>query len=164
MSGPSHGIVNGNRLIGIETEHRPGQDWPKAQMDALGALCKQKIASWNFPVTRLGAHSWWAPSRKSDPADWPDTNMKGWFRGLYRTGGSIYEVIEPRGARIREGPGITFPIVETVPLDYQFWSDGQLIGESVGGNNTWIHFAGPTPTIVNPLGFIWSGIVAELAV
>jgi hypothetical protein len=38
-----------------------------------------------------------------------------------------------------------------------------MVGEAVQGNPTWVHFAGPTPTIPNPLGFVWSGICQVVA-
>lgn len=161
-SGPAHGIVNGNRLLGVETEHRPGQDWPAAQMTALRELWQIKIAAYGFALQRLGAHKWWAPSRKSDPADMSDKDLQAWFRALYLSPGHMYEVTAAAGARIRQGPGITFPTAETLPVGYRFWSDGVMIGQAVEGNSTWVHFAGPTPTIPNPLGFIWQGIVTEV--
>lgn len=157
----SYGVVNGNRLLGVETEHRPGADWPAEQMTALAALFRDRIARYSFPLTRLGGHKWFAPSRKSDPADWPDAALQTWFRSLYAPVaalGAAYRVTTPSGARIRQGPGTAFPIAETLPEGYVFWGDTTMVGEAVQGNPTWVHFAGPTPTIPNPLGFVWSGI------
>jgi hypothetical protein len=159
----SYGVVNGNRLLGVETEHRPGADWPAEQMTALAALFHDRIARYRFPLTRLGGHKWFAPSRKTDPADFPDADLQSWLRGLYRSEGSVFEVTAEQGARIRQGPGTQFPIAETLPVGYTFWSDQATVGQAIDGNNVWVHFFGPTPTIVNPLGFIWSGIVREVA-
>lgn len=157
------GIVNGNRLIGIETEHRPGQDWPAVQMTALRLLCESLVTTYQFPLHRLGAHKWYADRRKTDPADWSDADMQEWFRRLYHPAeGVVYRVAVVQGARIRQGPGTSFPIAATLPEGYTFWSDATTIGQAIDGNNVWVHFAGPTPTIPNPLGFIFSGIVQEL--
>lgn len=161
-NGPSFGIVNGNRLLGVETEHRPGATWPTPQVTALTLLFREKITRYNFPLQRLGGHKWWrptGPNAKTDPADWPDPDLQDWFRSLYRAPGSLYQVTAQAGARIRQGPGISFPVAETLPNGYTFWGDTTTVGQAVEGNNVWVHFAGPTPTIVNPLGFVWSGIV-----
>lgn len=162
-SAAAFGIVNGNRLLGVESEHRIGQDWPAAQLTALALLFRDKIATYAFPLQRIGAHKWFAPRRKADPTNWTDADLQAWFRDLYRASGSMYEVTAPAGARIRQGPGVTFPIAETIPAGYRFWSDTTLVGEDVNGINTWVHFAGPTQTIVNPLGFVWAGILTEVA-
>lgn len=159
----AYGIVNGNRLLGVETEHRPGADWPAAQMTALKLLFRDKIQRYGFSLQRLGAHKWFAPSRKTDPADFPDAELQSWLRSLYQTDGHMYEVTAAAGARIRQGPGTTFPIAETLPAGYRFWSDSTIVGQAVEGNNSWVHFAGPTPTIPNPLGFVWAGIVKKVA-
>lgn len=161
----AYGVVSGNRLIGVECEHhsKRDKDWPAAQLDALAWLFRQKIAAYGFPLQRLGGHKWYAPSRKTDPEHWPDPQLQAWLRRLYVAPGHMYEVTASAGARIRQGPGTSFPIAEAIPVAYRFWSDGVTVGQAVEGNSTWIHFAGPTPTIINPLGFIWSGIVREVA-
>lgn len=160
----AYGILNGNRLIGVETEHNPTihTDWPDPQMDALDWLFRSKIKQWAFPLHRLGAHKWYAPNRKDDPAHFSDEDLQAWLRTMYvpepTTKGWTYEVAVPQGARIRQGPGTQFPTVTTLPEGYQFYVDTVVKGESVAGSDQWMHFAGPTRQIPNPLGFIFSGI------
>jgi len=162
----AYGIINGNRLIGVETEHRAGQDWPEVQLDAIAWLFRQKIQQYGFPLTRIGAHKWYAPGRKQDPSDFPDDKLQAFFRSLYAAepvaDGGPYRVTSEAGARIRQGPGTTFPVAATLPDGYVFWSDGTTVGEAVAGNSNWVHFAGPTPTIPNPLGFVSMAICEKV--
>jgi hypothetical protein len=79
----------GRVSLGIELEHRQGQNWPVVQLNALRALCLELIARYRIPQDRIVAHRWIAvdrlnrTGRKSDPTDWPDTALKAWIAGLY---------------------------------------------------------------------------------
>ncbi len=78
------GLSNWNdHSIGIETEHRQGQDWPTRQKDALAALCRMLIARYSIDQRYIAAHRWIAPTRKTDPSDWPDATLIPWIAGLY---------------------------------------------------------------------------------
>ncbi len=78
--------------------------------------------------------------------------------------GHYLAVTEPRGANIRQGPGVTFPVASALPPGYVFFSDKTIDGELVQGSNQWAHFYGPDRATPNPLGFVWTGIVKEVAV
>jgi len=71
--------------IGIETEHRAGQDWPQVQRDALAALCRHLVQRYAIPKKYVAAHRWVAIpyGRKHDPSDWPDAALISWIDGLY---------------------------------------------------------------------------------
>lgn len=64
--------------IGIEIVN-PGHEWgyrpfPEAQMAVVERLCRDLIARYRIPATRVVGHSDIAPDRKSDPGelfDWP---------------------------------------------------------------------------------------------
>ena len=79
------GVRDLNLFIGIETEHRKGQDWPAIQRAALAWLCRAKITAYAFPLHRIAAHRWAAqpPGRKSDPSDWDDEALRAWIAALY---------------------------------------------------------------------------------
>lgn len=158
----SYGIIDGNTLIGIEIEHRRGADYPAVQMDAIEAFCREKIEQYNFPITRIGAHKWYRPSIKKDPEDWVDSALQEWIRSLYTQPGSLYRVIEPRGARIRQGPGTAFATAAMLDCGTTFWSDKTIDGELIDGSDDWVHFRGPSREIVAELGFVWSSIVEEV--
>jgi hypothetical protein len=161
----SYGIIDGNTLIGLETEHRRGQGWPTPQIDAIEWWCKQKIAQYQFPYTRIGAHKWWRPTGsnpKVDPTDWPDDELQAWIKSLYRTKGRTMRVTHPLGARVRQGPGTQFPIAAALAEGTTFFSDTTIAGENIAGNDKWCHFWGPTKYSASPIGFVWSGIVEEV--
>lgn len=83
--GDWNGTQNLNDLIGIECEHKKGQDWPSVQLSALGELCRLLITRYTFPQSRIAAHRWAAKpqGRKQDPTDLTDTFLRGWINGLY---------------------------------------------------------------------------------
>lgn len=87
-AGPANyaGITNWNDAsVGIETEHKAGQDWPRIQRDALAWLCRYLIQRFNIPKERIAAHRWVAEprGRKSDPSDWSDGELRAWIAALY---------------------------------------------------------------------------------
>jgi hypothetical protein len=88
------GLLDWNLAIGIECEHKAGQDWPQAQLDALAELCRLKIARFHFPQSRIAAHRWVAvpKKRKIDPTNWPDVRLKPWIAALYATS---YRAVAP---------------------------------------------------------------------
>jgi hypothetical protein len=81
------GVTDLNTFIGIECEHKQGQDWPAVQRAVLRELCLLKIGIWNIPQQRVIAHRW--PPRpataepKYDPTDWPDVELRPWIAALY---------------------------------------------------------------------------------
>lgn len=69
--------------VGIETEHKAGQNWPTAQRTALAWLCARLIERYRIEQRMVVAHRWIAPGRKSDPSNWPDPELKLWIAALY---------------------------------------------------------------------------------
>lgn len=69
--------------IGIETEHKRGQNWPQVQKDALAELCRMLISRFSIKEQWIAAHKWIAKGRKPDPTDWPDSELHMWINGLY---------------------------------------------------------------------------------
>ncbi len=72
-----------NFAIGIESEHKQGQDWPSVQRAAYADLCKYLIARYPIEQRYVAAHRWIAPSRRSDPTDWPDGALSLWIAQLF---------------------------------------------------------------------------------
>lgn len=68
--------------LGIECEHRSGQDWPKAQKDALAWLLCTLSATYTIPATAIETHGQIAIagpySRKIDPTNWPHAAFVAW--------------------------------------------------------------------------------------
>lgn len=69
--------------IGIETEHKLGQMWPRSQRDTIAELCRELITHYHIQEPWIAAHRWIAPGRKFDPTDWPNAELKVWIHGLY---------------------------------------------------------------------------------
>lgn len=68
-----------NFSIGIESEHKQGQDWPAVQKDAYAELVEYLIARYPIKEPYVAAHRWIAPTRKTDPTDWPDRELIPWI-------------------------------------------------------------------------------------
>lgn len=83
--------------IGIETEHRYGQDWPAVQQSALTSLCRWLIGRYPIPRAYVVTHRQIAPERKGDPTNWSDAAFTTWADQLYITA-------DPLRARTIEGP------------------------------------------------------------
>jgi len=69
--------------IGVESEHKRGQDWPQIQRDALAWLFRRCISRWHITQSNVTCHRWIAPGRKFDPTDWLDAELRVWIAGLY---------------------------------------------------------------------------------
>lgn len=83
------GLRNWNDFaIGIESEHKRGQDWPAPQRAAFKALCEYLMAKYGIANGLIVAHRWIAigptgeHNRKADPTDWPDEQLKPWIAAL----------------------------------------------------------------------------------
>lgn len=72
-----------NHSIGIESEHRAGQNWPTVQRQAFADLCRHLIERFPIEQRYVVAHRWIAPSRRGDPTDWPDAELKAWIASLF---------------------------------------------------------------------------------
>lgn len=69
--------------IGVETEHKKGQNWPSVQRASLTKLFKYLIELYHIEQRWVVAHRWIAPNRKFDPSDWHDNELKMWINNLY---------------------------------------------------------------------------------
>lgn len=69
--------------IGIETEHKRGQDWPIVQKAAIRDLCMTLIARFPIKEQYVAAHKWIAPGRKPDPTDWTDEDLHAFIDSLF---------------------------------------------------------------------------------
>lgn len=154
----AYGILHGNYCLGAEAEHRKNTKWEERQLQAMEEWARDMIGIYGFPLTRIGMHKWYAPSRKRDPEDLPDAWLQDWVRGFYTNPGRDVQVIAPAGARIRQAPHIDATVAAVVPHGYVFWSDTSVEGDTVTAlgrtSNRWHHFAGPDQQTPNPLGFI----------
>lgn len=93
--------------IGIESEHKQGQDWPAVQRQAFFDLCRYLILRYPIQPEYVVAHRWIAPHRRDDPTDWPDAELKPWIASLFapsaagtyrtRTPVAIFETPTARG-------------------------------------------------------------------
>ena len=141
------GTVEHNEAgIGIETEHRQGQDWPAAQRLALVDLCRDLIRAYHIPQSRIVAHRWIAQGRKIDPTDWPDAELKVWIASLYTTAAKQFLRISRTidFANVREGPGRQFRVAWGGTCTLQ---PGRVVeiskiveGEKIGTNSSWAHW------------------------
>jgi hypothetical protein len=70
--------------VGVESEHKRGQDWPAVQRSAFKALCEYLMARFTIANGLIVAHRWIAVprSRRADPTDWPDEELKPWIAAL----------------------------------------------------------------------------------
>lgn len=79
----------GRFSLGIETEHKQGQDWPQIQMNAWAWLCKELIARYGIDQQMVIAHRWIVrppgAGVKYDPTNFPDPILARWIGGLYVT-------------------------------------------------------------------------------
>lgn len=78
--------------------------------------------------------------------------------GLSVSARATYRVLED-GARIRTGPGTSFPVVATMAAGTLFFSDGTQEGETAAGTNVWVHYAGPDMFVSAPRGFVNASLV-----
>ena len=80
-------IYSNPRSIGIECEHRAGQDWPSAQLDALGWLLQTLASRYTIRPDMIETHGQIAIagpySRKVDPTNWPHGQFVAWRNALF---------------------------------------------------------------------------------
>lgn len=85
-AGVAQALYQNDRSLGIELEHRAGQDWPDAQIDALTWLVTQLMALHKIPATNIETHGQIAIKgpyiRKEDPTNWPHKDFLKWRKTL----------------------------------------------------------------------------------
>jgi N-acetylmuramoyl-L-alanine amidase-like protein len=81
-AGPALPRFDNASSIGVECEHRSGQNWPAEQKDALAWLLRRLIAAHRIPVAAIETHGQIAIKgpykRKVDPTDWPHDDFVRW--------------------------------------------------------------------------------------
>ena len=123
--------------IGIESEHKAGQDWPVIQRQAYADLCRFLIARHPITHRNVAAHRWIAPGRKFDPTDWPNEQLRPWITALFSAPAVSYratapmwisETPTPRGPIALQGQAIVWTgdtvIVDEVKNDYAHLANG----------------------------------------
>jgi hypothetical protein len=82
--------------IGIECEHRSGQDWPSVQLDTLSWLLRRLILTYAIRAAMIETHGQIAIagpySRKVDPSNWPHSDFVTWRNALYTALPRTYRV------------------------------------------------------------------------
>lgn len=88
-----NGRTGWNRFsIGIETEHKKGQNWPVAQKAKIHELMGTLIARYPIQEKYVAAHRWIAPKRKFDPTDWSDGELHAFIDTLFLGPSLTYQV------------------------------------------------------------------------
>ncbi len=150
--------------IGIETEHRQGQDWPTMQRTALAALCRHLIAQYGIEQGQIVAHRWLTPGRKIDPTDWPDSELHTWIADLYGPLPPREPALQPGWyccaypATVRTAPDRQRgAIVATFAPESHVYIGTWVTGQRVGTSSQWGHLS------QSQLGFIHASALATLA-
>lgn len=147
--GAWQGIDDLNTMLGIECEHKRGQDWPQVQCDALVWYCRLKIERWGFHPQVIAAHRWAAKpvGRKRDPTDLTDDQIRGLIARMTESRGNRHYT---RRYRVRDGMQATIRqawwredgnIVRALPTGTEIEVDVIRIGETVDGEDAWLHNA-----------------------
>jgi N-acetyl-anhydromuramyl-L-alanine amidase AmpD len=134
------GLSNWNaHSLGIETEHKRGQDYPVAQWDALRELYFFLIQRHSIKLDRRVAHRWAAPTRKHDPSDTTDDHLFNFFSAFghaYAQPWRPYRVTVDV-ARVRSTPTTDAPIARKLNKGATFWGT-DVKGSKVGTDPNWI--------------------------
>lgn len=81
--------------IGVETEHKKGQNWPVVQVQAIRDLFIYLIELHGIKQEYMVAHKWIAPGRKPDPTDWSNDDLHAFFASLYGPAYAIQGLTTP---------------------------------------------------------------------
>lgn len=167
-SGTCLAAWNGIKSFGTELHCSVGEQVTAAQKDALKWRMQQRIAAYGIARKLIETHRFVARpvGRKKDPGGWLDRSFYAWRDALYdgRHYRTIYEVDAPRGARVRQGPSVTYPVAAVLPHGATFYSDEVVPGEAPPGEtiSQWAHYWGPDENTPAALGFVWLGILEEI--
>lgn len=131
--------------IGIESEHKQGQDWPAVQHQAFFDLCRYLIARFPINPAFIVAHRWIAVDkfdrlgRRSDPTDWPNDQLRPWIQALF---------MQPLPGLYR---------VRRVPVFQREDGQGIIAGWLNGGDEVTIDrtYSSGTGHLSTGLGFVW---------
>jgi hypothetical protein len=125
--------------LGIEMEHRRGQDYPVVQWESLRELCAFLIERYTIRLDRRVAHRWIAPTRRSDPTDRTDDFLFTFFSAFGHANAQPWRPyrVAVDVARVRSTPDITAPIARKLSRGAIFWGT-DVRGARVGASATWI--------------------------
>jgi hypothetical protein len=137
-AGICHPQFDNDVSLGIECEHRSGQDWPAVQKDALAWLLKQLAATHRIPSTLIDTHGQVAIKgpyvRKNDPTNWPRPAFIAWRDQVFATTTTAHA--GPYGALARQdymaaapaaayfAPGTAIPIDDFYQNSYRHAASG----------------------------------------
>lgn len=147
------GLTDWNKTIGVEAEHKQGQDWPKEQIAALTWLFQMKIATYKLPRSRIAMHRTVAtpPGRKIDPTNWSDADFKLWADALYKPGAGIYHVNHTQVIFEAPAPDARIALNGTAML----WADTEADIDEVA-HGGWAHLR-------NHVGFVPVGVLTRVS-
>lgn len=153
------GVRNLNRIsIGIEMEHRRGQDWPHQQLMALDELCRAIVLRHaDITQDRILPHRLIAVDkldrrgRKDDPTDWTNEAISNWAKVLFSTtrGDSIprlgpngaacrwYRVLPKNGVHVRTRADVASDTIDSLPQGTQILGYEQA-GVAYSGDPLWV--------------------------
>ena len=142
-----------NDTTGIECHHAVGDTWPPAQRDALTWLVKDHL---QLDPTQIDTHRAVAlpRGRKVDPSDWDDAQFYAWRASLAELmyipqPARLASYVVTETVNVRQGPSRQKPIAlsgqAVLAAGVLFQSDVTVAGESIGGNNQWVHMVLPAP-------------------
>jgi hypothetical protein len=143
--------------IGIETEHKAGQDWPAIQVVRLAQLCWWLSQTYKIPPSIVVAHKWiaWPRGRKADPTDWPDMKLKSFIGDLGAV--KLYRInldVLP-SARVRAVADVGSAHIASLKPGTVV--AGRMIeGKPYNGVSQWLDLL-PVP------GCVWGGLVGQVA-
>ncbi len=148
-----------SRSIGIETEHKSGQDWPPLQVSRLAELCASLQTTYKIKPEMIVAHKWiaWPRGRKVDPTNWPNEKLHSFVANLSAIKRYKINLDILPSARIRERTEVssTVPILGTLRPGTPVC--GRMVpGVPYNGVDAWLELM-PGP------GYIWSGLVGSVA-
>jgi N-acetylmuramoyl-L-alanine amidase-like protein len=125
--------------LGIETEHKKGQDWPAVQWDAIRDLCALLIDRYGILRDRRAAHRWIAPTRKTDPSDRDNLFLFDFFSAFGHEDAHLWRAyrVTVDVARVRSEPDTAAPIARKLRRG-AVWGGTTVPGAAVGTNKIWI--------------------------
>jgi hypothetical protein len=127
--------------LGIETEHRKGQNWPQVQLDAIAELTKHLIVKHGILRERVVAHRWVRrpPSDEhQDPTNFPDPKLHGFINALYPAAarGELFRVTSDK-ASVRRAASREDDLIQTLNTDDVVEIEAEVQGEAVSGDRRW---------------------------
>lgn len=156
---PEYRFYGNPYSIGIENHYTPGEgEWPKEMRQALTELCQYLIKKYDIKL--LEAHRRIASplGRKIDPSGYTDSEFYEWRRNLFSSPSvpiSKKYVVTVEMALIRQGPSKDTRIASRMRSGDNFDVSEIVNGESIEGNNKWLHLA-------SEIGFVWSGLARSV--